>query len=175
MKKSVLALIAIPAFVCAVGAGATAATKKEGAGAAAASQKFLHEAAVGGMAEVELGKLAQQNASSVAVKDFATQMVTDHGKANQELESLAQKESVALPTQLDAKQTALRDRLAKLNGAAFDRAYMAAMVKDHEKDVAEFRAESKSSTNADVKAFAAKTLPVLEGHLKMAQDVQKKL
>lgn len=175
MKKTVLALIAIPAFVCAVGACADGATKKAEAEAAPAPQTFLHEAAVGGLAEVELGKLAQQNASSAAVKDFASTMVNDHGKANQELESLAQKENVTLPTQLDAKHTALRDRLAKLNGAAFDRAYMTEMVKDHQKDVAEFRAESKSSTNADVKAFAAKTLPVLEGHLQMAKDVQQKL
>jgi putative membrane protein len=176
MTRTVLSLIAIPALVCAVGAGATAATKKSDADTTSpAAHGFLQKAAVGGMAEVELGKLAQQNASNAAVKEFATQMVTDHGKANQELESLAQKDNVTLPTQLDAKHTALRDRLAKLSGAAFDRAYMTEMVKDHEKDVAEFRAESKSAANPDVKAFATRTLPVLEGHLKMAQDVQKKL
>lgn len=138
-------------------------------------QKFLHEAAIGGMAEVELGKLAQENASNAAVKAFATQMVDDHGKANRDLETLAQQEKVTLPTQLDAKHTALRDRLANLSGAQFDRAYMTEMVRDHEKDVAEFEKAAQSSSDPEVKAFAAKTLPVLQGHLKMAKDVEKSL
>lgn len=152
-----------------------AAATLPASGAKSAPQTFLHEAAIGGLAEVQLGKLAQENASSGAVKTFATQMVDDHGKANRELEALAQQEKVTLPTQLDAKHTALRDRLAKLSGAEFDRAYMTEMVHDHEKDVAEFDKAAKSSTDPEVKAFAAKTLPVLQAHLKMAKDVQQSL
>lgn len=177
MRRTLLVVVGISALVVAAVGGASAATQGAARKAAAApgGKAFLHEAAVGGMAEVELGKLAQEKAASAAVKSFGAQMVTDHGKANQELEALAQKENVKLPAQLDAKHVALRDRLAKLSGAKFDQAYMSEMVKDHEKDVAEFRTESKSSSDPEVKAFAARTLPVLEGHLKMAKDVKKDL
>jgi putative membrane protein len=131
---------------------------------------FAKKAAQGNMAEVALGKLAQQNAQSDDVKKFGQRMVDDHGKANTELKTLAQTKNVTLPTELDAKDKALRDRLMKLSGAAFDRAYMRAMVADHVKDVNEFRMESKSGKDAEVKAWAAKTLPTLEEHLKMARS-----
>lgn len=171
-------LVLVLSVAVAGGVAPTASAKETGdAGAEAASgaQAFIRQAAMGGLAEVALGKLAQEKASDPAVKTFGGRMVTDHGKANQELEALAKKENVTLPTQLDAKHEALRDRLAKLSGDAFDEAYMSEMVEDHEKDVAEFRAAATASTDADVKAFAAKTLPVLEGHLKMAKDVRPSL
>jgi len=100
-------------------------------------------------------------------------MVDDHSKANDQLKDVAQKENITLPTELDAKHKALRDKLAKLHGAQFDRAYMQAMVQDHRKDVSEFRHESTSGQNPEVKSFAAKTLPTLEEHLKLAQDDYK--
>jgi putative membrane protein len=108
------------------------------------------------------------------VKEFGEQMVTDHTKANDELQAVAAKKNVTLPTDLDAKQAAVRDRLAKESSKKFDRAYMAAMVTDHKEDVAEFERASKSS-DPDVKAFAAKTLPTLREHLKMAKQVQATL
>jgi len=135
--------------------------------------KFVHEAAIGGMAEVELGKLAQQNASSSEVKSFGQRMVDDHSKANDELKTLAQNKNITLPTELDAKHKALRDRLSKLQGAQFDKAYMQAMLQDHRKDVSDFRHESTAGSDPDVKSFASKTLPTLEEHLKMAQDANK--
>ncbi len=100
-------------------------------------------------------------------------MVDDHSKANDELKTLAQNKNITLPTDLDAKHKALRDRLSKLQGAQFDKAYMQAMVQDHKQDVSEFRHESTSGTDPDVKSFAAKTLPTLEDHLKLAQDANK--
>jgi putative membrane protein len=136
-------------------------------------QKFVREAAAGGMAEVELGNLAQQKASSEEVKSFGKRMVDDHSKANDELKTLAQSKNITLANDLTAKDKALKDRLDKLSGAAFDRAYMQAMVQDHKKDVNEFRHESTSAQDPDVKQFAAKTLPTLEDHLKMAQDANK--
>lgn len=136
----------------------------------AADEAFVAKAAQGGMAEVELGKLASEKASADAVKQFGQRMVTDHGKANDELKTLAANKKMTLPTDIGAENKALRDRLTKLSGAAFDQAYMKAMVADHVKDVNEFRTESKSGKDADVKAWAGKTLPTLEEHLKMARD-----
>jgi putative membrane protein len=136
----------------------------------AADEAFVTKAAKGGMAEVELGKLAAEKASTDAVKQFGQRMVDDHGKANDELKALAQSKNITLPSEIGPEEKALRDRLVKLSGSAFDQAYMKAMVSDHVKDVNEFRMESKSGKDPEVKAWAAKTLPTLEEHLKMARD-----
>jgi putative membrane protein len=136
-------------------------------------QKFVMDAAKGGMAEVELGKLAQDKASNEQVKNFGKRMVDDHSKANDELKTLAKNKNITLPSDLDPKDKAMRDRLSKMSGAAFDRAYMSAMLQDHKKDVSEFKKESSSGHDSDVKAFASKTLPTLEDHLKLAQDTGK--
>jgi putative membrane protein len=135
-----------------------------------ADQHFVMEAAKGGLAEVELGRLAADKASSDDVKKFGQRMVDDHGKANDELKSLAETKNITLPTALDSKDKEKMDRLSKLSGDAFDRAYMQEMVKDHKKDVNEFRTESKSGKDPDIKSWAAKTLPTLEEHLKMAES-----
>ncbi len=137
---------------------------------ASSDQQFMMKAAQGGMAEVELGKLAKDHASSQAVKNFGQQMSDDHGKANDELKDLASKKNVTLPAEVNAEDRATMDRLSKLNGKAFDRAYMRDMVTDHKKDVAEFEKEANSGMDPDVKAWAAKTLPTLQHHLEMAQE-----
>jgi len=97
----------------------------------AADKTFMTKAAQGGMAEVELGQLATQKGQSDDVKKFGQRMVDDHSKANDQLKSLASEKGVTLPTSLDAKDRALKDRLSKMSGAQFDKAYMQAMVKDH--------------------------------------------
>jgi putative membrane protein len=182
---AVLALAAAPAFAQAPQSGqaqppqtSSKSPQKQGTsgkGLAMADMSFAKEAAIGGMAEVELGTLAKQNASSADVKQFGDRMVTDHGKANDELKQWASENNITLPTQLDAKHKALRDRLSKLNGDAFDKAYMRAMLSDHKEDVAKFRKESTSASNPDLKAWAGKTLPTLEDHLKLAQDTASKV
>lgn len=149
------------------------ADKSAKSGAHAADQMFVMKAAKGGLAEVELGQLAQQKATSDEVKQFGQRMVTDHTKANDELKSLAQSKNITLPTTMDPKDKAEHDRLSKLSGDAFDKAYMAHMVADHRKDVNEFRKESTSGKDSEVKTWAAKTLPTLEEHLKLAQDANK--
>ena len=136
----------------------------------AADEAWVMKIAKGGMAEVELGKLAAEKASSDAVKKFGQRMVDDHSKANDELKALAQSKKITLPTEIGPEEKALRDRLIKLSGPAFDQAYMKAMLNDHLKDVGEFRTESRRGKDPDVKAWAAKTLPTLEEHLKMARD-----
>jgi len=130
---------------------------------------FVREAAIGGMAEVELGQLASGKASNAEVKQFAQRMVTDHGKANTELKSLAEKKGFAVPTEIDAKHKQTMDKLAKLSGPAFDRAYMEEMRKDHKKDVNEFKQQSMKGSDPDLKAWAATTLPTLQEHMQMAE------
>ena len=162
-----IALAAAPAFAKGQKAQKNAGAKQM------TDQTFVTKAAAGGMAEVELGKLAQEKGTSDQVKSFAQRMVTDHNKANDELKSLAQTKNITLPTDMGAKEKALKDRLSKMSGEAFDRAYMQAMVADHRKDVSEFRAESNTGKDPEVKAWASKTLPTLEDHLKMAQDANR--
>jgi putative membrane protein len=141
--------------------------------ASSPDRTFVLEAAQGGMAEVELGKLAGEKAQSAEVKQFAQKLVQDHGRANDELKTLARTKNITVPSAPDSKHKATHDRLAKLSGAAFDRAYMQAMVEDHQKDVAAFRAESQNGKDPDVKAWAAKTLPTLEQHYQQAQQLNR--
>jgi putative membrane protein len=148
------------------------ANPKGSAVAAAADRKFMEKAAIDGMAEVELGKLAQSKGVNDAVRQFGGRMVTDHTKANDELKQLAGSKGVALPTSLDKKHQKALAELDK-KPAKFDHEYMELMVKEHRKDVSQFRKEAKSAKDADVRAFAAKTLPTLEEHLRLAQDTRK--
>jgi putative membrane protein len=140
-----------------------------------ADHHFVKEAAQGGMAEVQLGQLAVDKASNSKVKEFGQRMVTDHGKAGDELKSLAASKNITLPTTLSAKDQALKDRLSKLSGATFDRTYMAEMVKDHQADVAAFHKAATTAHDSDIKAWASKTGNLVEEHLKQAQEIQKEL
>jgi len=134
--------------------------------------EFVLDAAKGGMAEVELGKLAADHAKNDEVKKFAQRMVDDHSKANDELKSIAEAKGIKLPADTDATHKATMRRLEKLNGAAFDRAYMQMMVGDHVKDVNEFKKESNSGRDSQVKAFASSKLPTLEEHLQQARQAR---
>lgn len=138
-------------------------------------QHFMKEAAEGGMAEVELGELAADKASSPDVKDFAQRMVKDHSQANDQLKQIALQKNVTLPTSPSAKDEMTKNRLSKMSGDAFDKAYMADMVKDHKKDIATFQKESSGGQDPDVKQFASQTLPTLKDHLKQAESVSPKL
>jgi putative membrane protein len=137
-------------------------------------QHFVKKAAEGGLAEVELGKLATEKASSDEVKKFGQRMVDDHSKANDQLKQLASSKGIEVPTDLSAKDKATKERLSKLSGEQFDKAYMKDMVKDHTQDVSEFKKESTSAKDPDVKNFASQTLPTLEDHLKQARSIAPK-
>ncbi|HEY1249663.1 MAG TPA: DUF4142 domain-containing protein [Thermoanaerobaculia bacterium] len=136
---------------------------------------FAQKAAVGGMAEVELGKVAAQKASSPRVKEFGQKMVADHSKANEALKSAASKDGITLPASIDAHEQHEMDEIKGLSGAAFDKKYMAEMVEDHKKDVREFEDAAKKDPNSQVGMFATATLPTLREHLQMAQDVEKEV
>jgi putative membrane protein len=130
---------------------------------------FAKAAAQGGEAEVKLGQLAMQNGSSDSVKNFGKKMVDDHLKAGENLKAAATQSNVDLPTGLAPKDQMTYDRLAKLNGPAFDQAYARDMVRDHIQDIAEFRQESTSGTDTNIKQFATATLPTLQEHLRAAR------
>lgn len=136
---------------------------------------FMNDAAPGGMAEVELGQMAAKQAQSNEVKQFGARMAADHTKAGDELKQLASQKKVTLPAEMTPKQKEAMEKLAQLKGADFDRAYVMEMVADHEKDVTAFDATAKGATDADVKNYAAKTLPTLKEHLKMIQGIAAKM
>ncbi|MBV9443257.1 MAG: DUF4142 domain-containing protein [Acidobacteriaceae bacterium] len=136
---------------------------------------FAIKAAQGGLAEVKLGQLAVEKAANPDVKAFGQQMVDDHTKANDQLKSVAQGENMTLPADLDAKQQAMYDKMSKMSGADFDKAYVKDMVKDHEEDVKEFKKESTNGKDPQIKSFATQTLPVLQGHLDKIKGIQAKM
>lgn len=144
---------------------------------ARSDHKFLEEAYMGSMAEVRLGKLAQQKASSSEVKDFGTRMVDDHTKAIEQLSQIAKDDGVQLPAQLDRKHQKTYDRLSKLSGGEFDREYMKEMASAHKKTISEYEKEAKSAKDQPLQQHAQQTLPTLREHGQMANttlaDVQK--
>ncbi len=137
--------------------------------------KFMKKAAIGGMLEVQMGKIATEKATDPQVKAFGERMVKDHSAANEKLRSIAQAKGVKLPAALNEKHKKQVEKFKKMKGSDFDREYMAAMVKDHEKDVKEFDKNAQSLTDPEVKQFAQDTLPTLKEHLQMAKDIHKKL
>ena len=154
------------------GTGATGGTVST---LSVADKDFIMKAAQGGMAEVALGTLAAQQGTDAGVKSFGNRMTNDHGKANDELKALATNKGLALPMDLDAEGQKTQKELSKKIGEDFDKAYMDDMVKDHEKDVAEFHKETTAAQDADLKAWVSKTLPTLQDHLKLAKETAGKI
>lgn len=135
--------------------------------------KFAVDAANGGMAEVEMGKLAQEKAVNAKVKDFATMMVNDHSKINDELKALASSKGITLPGVLDQKEQDAKDKLSGKSGANFDKAYVSMMIDDHKSDIKDFENAAKDLKDPDLKAFALKTLPILNKHLETIEKIHK--
>lgn len=152
-------------------AGRTGGAAADHAGVPAADAAFVKKAAAGGMAEVELAKLAQQKAEHADVKAFAAKLEADHTAANRDLKEVATSKHITLAE--TKAHDAVHAKLEKLSGAAFDKAYVAAMVEDHVKDVKAFEKAASSSSDSDIKAFAAKTLPTLKEHLQQVQELSK--
>lgn len=134
--------------------------------------EFAIKAASGGMMEVELGNLAMQKATNARVKEFARMMVDDHTKANSELKSLAASKNITLPATMGNDHQKHLDDLRAKSGADFDKAYMDLMVEDHDEDIDLFEKASNNAKDADVKAFAAKTLPTLRKHHESAKSIK---
>jgi putative membrane protein len=138
-------------------------------------KEFVMKAAQGGMAEVTMGNLASAGGTHADVKTFGQRMVTDHSKANDELRTLATTKGLALPSDAGKEHQEMIEKLGKKTGKDFDQEYMKGMVEDHEKDVKEFEKASRDAKDPDIKAWAAKTLPTLQEHLKMAKATYDKV
>ncbi|MBA3963558.1 MAG: DUF4142 domain-containing protein [Chthoniobacterales bacterium] len=136
---------------------------------------FMNDAAPGGRAEIELGRLATERASTSAVREFAQEMIKDHTKAGEQLEALAEQKKVKLPPGILPQAMQTKEKLTALRGEDFDREYVKAMVQVHEKDVVTFEAVAKNATDADVKAFAALTAPTLRHHLEMIRTIAERM
>ncbi len=135
----------------------------------AGERMFMKKAADGGMTEVELGRLAAEKGGSDEVKDFGNQMVKDHGKIGDELKELAGKMNVTLPASVSAKHKAMIDRMAGLSGADFDNAYVPAMVKAHQMDIAAFEKADGMVKNEELKKFIEDSVPTMKDHLEKIQ------
>jgi putative membrane protein len=157
----------LPVMIAALSlAGVAFAQDAPGSKGSSLSEKdktFMKKAAKGGMMEVSMGNLAEQNAQSDDVKSFGKRMVTDHGKANDELKSIAAQKGVTLPS----KEPPLK--------WSSDKSYLNMMVQDHQKDLAEFQEEAKTGTDPEVKKFAEDTAKVVQEHLDLAKETQNKL
>ena len=167
-KVTIISRFSLLAFVVASFSLAGVALAQESPAAKSSSlsakdKTFMKKAAKGGTMEVAMGKLAAQSAQSDDVKSFGKRMVTDHSKANDELKSIAAKKGVKLPSKEPSEKW------------SSDKAYMDMMVKDHEKDLAEFQEEASTGTDPDVKKFAEDTAKVVQEHLDLAKQTQSKL
>jgi len=134
-----------------------------------ADRKFMEDAARGGTAEVSLGRMATDKATSGDVRAFARMMVDDHSAANDQLQGIASNLGVQLPSHLASNERSVQQHLSHLSGHSFDRSYMQAMVKDHRKTVAMFRKEASSGHDNQVTQWASETLPKLQHHLEEAE------
>lgn len=177
------ALAAGPALLAQTTTGTTADDRRttasasgagmDDAGLARIDRKFVEKAAIGGIAEVEKGKLATDKAASDEVKSFGKHLVDDHAKANDELKSVASGKGFTVPAETDAKQRAKMEKLSALSGTEFDRAFTKQMVKDHKATVRLFEKQAKRGQDPELRAFAEKTLPKLREHLRMAEDLDR--
>lgn len=139
--------------------------------ATGADKTFMKEAIQGDLAEVQMGKLAQQNGQSEAVKQFGQKLVSDHGANADKAKQLADQMGMTPPTEPNAKQQAEYKKMSKLSGEKFDREFAQGMVKDHKTDIAKFKKEAKKSGR--VADFAKQTVPTLEQHLQIAESLEK--
>jgi putative membrane protein len=162
-----------PADVGTSGSSSTGATGGTVSTLSEAEKTFVMRTGIAGMAEVAAGKSAIDKATAADVKAFATRMVADHTKANEELKGFVMNKGVALPTELDDAHKSMAATLDKSSGAAFDHAYIQAMIADHEKAVSDFETMSTQATDPDLKTWVTKTLPTLREHLAMAKKMSR--
>jgi len=133
--------------------------------------KFAAAAAQGGMMEMRAGELARTQGTDPAVKRFGEQMVTDHGKVEEELKALAAKKGATLPATLEPKQERQLERLRNLSGRDFDKAYADSMVDDHKADLKAFKKAADNAEDTDLRVFASKTSTLVASHFEQAKQM----
>jgi putative membrane protein len=156
------------------GTPGAAGTSGNNAALSMGERNFVQDQLKDGTREVELGQLAEKNAASPDVKQFAQMMVTDHTRAGQKLETIAQRDNV----EVDKSDNDTRDdveKLSKLSGREFDKEYIDMMVKDHKDAVDALQDQAENADHPEVKTWAAETLPRIKHHLEVAQQLQTQL
>jgi len=138
-------------------------------------REFLTKAASASMAEIALATTASQKAAHADVKSFADRMLSDHNKASDELKALAAKKGVVLPVELGKDPKSEQDKLSKMTGNKFDKEYAEFVIKDDEHDLKDFQKAAKDAKDPDVKAWAAKMVPILEDHVNAAKKLEPKV
>jgi putative membrane protein len=179
MKLRTLTITAVTALLL-TGVASVRADDKDTSGKASfesrsektSDKKFAEEAAKGGLAEVKMGELAQQKGESSSVKQFGEKLVKDHQQANEKLKTICQQKSITVPTEIETKHQKMLDHLSSLSGAEFDKAFIEHAVNDHKKDVKKFETEANSGEDPAIRSFARETLPTLQAHLKIAQQLK---
>jgi putative membrane protein len=170
-----LAMISLSGLLCASLAVAQSASNgsnaASGSKASAADKHFVKGALEGGNAEVQLGQLAQQKSNSDDIKQFGQKMVEDHTKLGDQMKQVAQQLGVMPPSGLSPKDQALDNKLQGLSGESFDKAYVQAMVRDHKKDLWEFKHAAATATDPSVKSAASQGEQVISEHLKMIEQI----
>jgi putative membrane protein len=165
LMKTLVGFVSAAALACALAAplALSADTKADA---------FMQKAIEGNLAEIKVGQLAQQKGASEGVRHFGTVLEQDHSTANQQAMTAASSMGVTPPSQPSPKEQAEYQHLASLSGAQFDKAFVKAMVKDHKKDIAEYKKESKSS-NSPAANYAQQILPNLQKHLQLAESLER--
>jgi putative membrane protein len=137
-------------------------------------ESFASQAAIIGKTEIELGQIALKNTKNENVRKYAERMVKDHSAADKKLKAIAAKENLQLPESLDQEHESLKMKLQGMTGEDFDREYVKAMAKGHDKAVALFESASQQpQMPAELKQFAVSALPTLEAHKEMAHSLQE--
>jgi putative membrane protein len=168
---AIILLFALPKFN-ALGADEPSAKRAAASQLAKADEGFVHRAAQGGMMKAQLGEVGAEKASARSIKEIGASIVKEHNKANQELQALATKRGVVLEKDLSPKHRETVDRVAKLTGEEFDKAFVSEMISSHKKGVSAFEKAGASAKDADLKAFIEKTLPVLKLHLQKLETLE---
>ncbi len=153
----------------------TSSTVSSTTAADSADVKFAHKAAMGGLAEVALGRLARQKSTDLQIQNFGDMMVTDHGKANDELKGIAKAKNIALPDSVDAEHQQKMNDIAALSGKDFDKAYVDAMIDGHKRTLTLMQEEAANGKDPDLKAFAAKVAPTVQMHLDAINKIHDSL
>jgi putative membrane protein len=141
----------------------------------AMDSKFATDAANAGLAEVAMGKLASEKATNPQVKEFGNMMVMDHTKANEELMAIAKTKNITLPVAPDEEHQKKAADIGAKTGKDFDKAYVDAMVDGHKKVASMLEDASKNCKDADLMAFATKTLPTVKAHLAKIEAIQSSM
>ncbi len=179
MKKMIYLGVILALMTC-VSNGFAQNTMNSGSGAQMSGKKnpdgkFMMMAAMSDMNEIGLSNQALSKSTNDEVKKLAQMMIDDHTKSSEELKPIAASKGVMLPTEMDSKHKSGMEKMSSMSGMEFDMAYVKMMVKDHEKAVSMFQKEAESGKDAEAKAFAAKTLPVLQGHLDMSRKMMSSM